>query len=286
MLMLASKRERKVIKARVLETMVYKALSRSRLPDIDYALNPYIGCWHSCTYCYARLYVKNSAVSKNWGNVVLVKKNIVEVLSREVKNLRLGVVGIGTITDAYQPIEAIYSLTRRSIGILLKEGFQVSIQTKNPLILRDLDLLEKYRDRVDVGLTITTFNSRVAEFIEPRAPPPKARANALHKVSEVGVKTWIFYGPVIPSLNDDDSTIDEIIELAKDTGSEVLVDRLHIKNFMHKPHHPLNKLISLTKKYEWRDFLTKVMNKCLKARVKCMEAFTETYSQRALEEFI
>jgi len=275
-----------VIKARVLETVVYKALSRSGLPDIDYALNPYIGCWHSCIYCYARLYVRNSAVSKDWGNVILVKKNVVEVLSREVKHLRLGVVGIGTITDAYQPIEAIYGLTKESIDLLLKKGFQVSIQTKNPLILRDLDLLEKYRNSVDVGLTITTFNSRVAEFIEPRAPPPKTRANALYKLSEIGIKTWIFYGPVIPSLNDDDSTIDEIIELAKDTRSEVLIDRLHIKNFMYKPDHPLNKLISLTKKYEWRNFLTKVMNKCLKAGVKCMEAFTKTYSQRALEEFI
>ncbi len=275
-----------MVRARVLETNVYKALSRSGLPDIDYALNPYIGCWHSCTYCYARIYVRNSVVSRNWGSVILVKKNIVEVLSREVKRLKLGAVGVGTITDAYQPLEAIYGLTRRSIDVLLKEGFQVSIQTKNPLILRDLDLLEKHRDHVDIGLTITTFNPRVAEFIEPRAPPPKARASALRKASERGFKTWIFYGPVIPSLNDDDSTIDEIIELAKDTGSKIFIDRLHVKSFMYMPNHPLNELISLTRKYEWRSFLTKVMNKCLKAGVKCVEAFTKTYSQRALEEFI
>ncbi len=275
-----------MIKARVLEVTVYRALSRSGLPDIDYALNPYIGCWHSCIYCYARTYVKNSAVSRSWGNVILVKKNIVEVLSKEVKRLRSGTVGVGTITDAYQPLEAVYGLTRRSIDILLNEGFRVSIQTKNPLILRDLDILERHRDRVDIGFTITTFNPRVAEFIEPHAPPPKARASALRKISERGVNTWIFYGPVIPSLNDDESTVDEIIELAKDSGSEIIIDRLHIKGFMHTPSHPLNKLISSTRKYEWRKFLTKVMNKCLKAGVKCVEAFAKAYSQRALEEFI
>lgn len=272
-------------RVRVLETTVYRALSRSGLSDVDYALNPYIGCWHSCTYCYARLYVRNSAISKNWGSVILVKKNIVETLSREVKHLRPGVVGVGTITDAYQPLEAIYSLTRGSIDVLLKEGFRVSIQTKNPLILRDLDLLEEYRDKVDVGLTITTFNSRIAEFIEPRAPPPKARASALYKVSERGIKTWIFYGPIIPSLNDNDSTIDEIIELAKNTESEILIDRLRVKNFMYKHSHPLHKLISSTRNYEWGNFLSKVLNKCLEAGVKCMEAFTKTKSQRALEEF-
>ncbi len=249
---------------------VKEALSRSGLPDLDYALNPYIGCWHVCIYCYARLYTGDRRVSENWGNIVLVKENIVETLRREVRRKKPGVVGVGTITDAYQPVEAMYELTRKSILILLENGFHTSIQTKNPLVLRDLDILKKYKDRVDVGFTITTLDEGTARIIEPRAPPPKARAKALERISEEGVETWLFYGPIIPGINDDEETISSLVELARQTGSTLYYDKLRVKRFMEKPDHPLYIVAERAKRYPWRKLYARIREVCRRRGVKCM----------------
>jgi len=260
---------------KVVEVRVEQALSRSGLPDIDYALNPYMGCSHACIYCYARLYTRHSEASREWGRVVVVKKNIVDVLSREVKLYKRGVVGVSTITDPYQPVEAIYGLTRKSIALLLESGFHVSIQTKNTLILRDLDMLAKHRDRVDVGFTITTPIKEVARVIEPHSPPPAARAQALKAISSMGIDTWIFYGPVIPELNDDRETVDWILEIARETRSRVLVDRLHIKPFMKSSDNVLSNLIAKATSKWWKSFTEFFMKKCNEMRVECIPGFAE-----------
>lgn len=260
---------------RVLYVRVVRGLSRSGLPDLDYALNPYIGCWHGCIYCYARLYTWLREASINWGSVVGVKINLLEVLEREVRYLRPGVVGVSTITDPYQPIEAIYKLTRRSIELLLKHGFHVSIQTKNTLILRDLDILKQYRDRVDVGFTITTLDNRVAEIIEPKSPPPKTRVEALKKISNNNIETWIFYGPVIPGLNNDRKTIYELLRLARETHSKLYIDKLHIKNFMYNEKHPLNKYIREAKDFNWDRFYNEIEDLCKEYNIECIMGYAE-----------
>ncbi len=259
----------------VKEVIVSKALSRSKLPDLDYAFNPYIGCWHSCVYCYARLYTRIREVSENWGDIVYVKKNIVEVLSKELKYLRRGTIGVGTITDAYQPIEAVYKITRRAIELMVKHGFHTSIQTKNTLILRDLDILVEYNGLIDVGFTITTLNKDIARIIEPRSSPPQARAYALEKISLNNIKTWIFYGPVIPGLNDDQETIDSIIELAYSTNSIVLIDKLHVKKFMYHRNHPLYTYIGKIRTYNWDKFYERIFETCRKRNVKCFIGLAE-----------
>jgi len=259
-----------VSKPTIYSVKVKEALSRSGLPDLDYALNPYIGCWHACIYCYARLYTGDRRVSENWGDIILVKENIVETLRREVKRRKPGVVGVGTITDAYQPVEALYGLTRKSIRILLENGFHTSIQTKNPLVLRDLDILKKYKDRVDVGFTITTLDKDIARIIEPRAPPPKARAKALERISEEGIETWVFYGPIIPGLNDDEETISGLVELVRQTGSILYYDKLRVKKFMEKPDHPLYTVAERAKRYPWRKLYAKIREECRRRKVKCM----------------
>jgi hypothetical protein len=124
---------------------VKTALSKSGLYDLDYAYNPYVGCFHGCVYCYARAYVRDEEVSRNWGTVVYIKENILEVLREEVKRKPRGVVGVSTLTDPYQPIEAGEGLTRRGIQVLLQGNFKVSIQTKSPLVTRDIDILKSYR---------------------------------------------------------------------------------------------------------------------------------------------
>lgn len=207
----------------VREVSVKRALSKSGLKEIDYSLNPYYGCVFGCTYCYARVFTPHAEASSKWGEVVGVKVNLLEVLGREVNSLRKGVVGVSTITDPYQPVEGVYRLTRGALRILLESGFRVSIQTKSPMVIRDLDLISRHRGSVDVGVTLTTLDAELAYRLEAGAPPPKARVEALKRVASVGVETWVFLGPVIPDLNDRD--FEGILRLAKETGSRVVYDR-------------------------------------------------------------
>jgi len=271
---------------KVLFTKVSHGLSRSNLPDLDYALNPYIGCLHGCIYCYARLYTKQGEASSNWGKVVVVKENLLKVLREEVRKYRSGVVGLSTITDPYQPIEAIYRLTRGSLKILLKNGFHVSIQTKNTLVLRDLDLLIKYHNKVDVGFTITTLNTHIAKIIEPYSSPPYSRAKALKKIADKNIETWIFYGPVIPGLNDDLGTIREILNLAVETNSKVLIDNLHVKPFMKKPEHPLREYIVKLNRKWWGKFVEEVMKKCREYNIECIKGYAEPSKITTLDKYL
>ncbi|MEM0355940.1 MAG: radical SAM protein [Desulfurococcaceae archaeon] len=254
-----------------------KALSKTSLPGLNYALNPYIGCSHGCIYCYAKLYTNINDVYMNWGSVVYVKKNLLNKLLNETKSLERGSVGIGTITDAYQPIEAYFKLTRKSIEILLSRGFEISIQTKNPLVLRDAQILVKHRDRVNVGFTITTISTRKSTYIEPKAPPPFCRINALIKLNTMGLNTWVFYGPVIPGFNDDDETMSRIMELCLETGSTLYVDPLRIKPFMLNENYPLHSYVSqASSKYWLNSLLEKIRKKCLEMGIHCRSGFEET----------
>ncbi|ABN69461.1 Radical SAM domain protein [Staphylothermus marinus F1] len=266
---------------------VKKALSRSGLPDLDYALNPYMGCYHGCIYCYARLYTWIKEIRENWGEIIAVKKNLINVLEKEIKYLRRGIVGVGTITDPYQPVEAIYRLTRKSIELLLSHGFHISIQTKNTLILRDIDLLTKHKHSVDVGFTITSLNDKKSRIYEPKASPPSMRAYALKQLSSKGIDTWIFYGPVIPGYNDDLDTRIKIIELARETGSKILIDRIHIKKFMYNRSHPLHKILFIARNYPWKRFIYETMKLCRKYNVDCIPGFAEpSKNKTTLDSFI
>lgn len=199
---------------------VKSALSRSGLKELDYSLNPYYGCVYSCTYCYARFFTPQRDASENWGEIVYVKDNLLDVLSKEVHSVRKGIVGISTITDPYQPVESIYKLTRASIELLLKKGFRISIQTKSPLILRDLDILRRYSKLVDVGFTVTTMNNY--REVEPKAPPPKARLEALRKLINEGIETWLFIGPIIPGVTED---FEEIIREVSNIKARIVYDK-------------------------------------------------------------
>jgi len=260
---------------KVIYVEVKSALVKSGLPDIDYALNPYAGCQHSCLYCYARLYTRYRDAAENWGEVVYVKKNLLQVLDRETRYMRRGVVGVGTITDPYQPIEEREMLTRQSVELLLRRGFHVSIQTKSSLILRDLGLFQRYKDRVDVGFTITTLDRDKARFIEPHAPEPQQRVQALKLLSSKGIETWIFLGPVIPGINDDAKDLEDLVVLAAETNSKLLVDRLRVRPFMFST--PLKKHAVLALKFNWRKLFEHVEELCRRYKVECFVGLGEDH---------
>lgn len=210
----------------VRQVHVKTALSPSRLKGYDYSLNPYRGCQHACVYCYSPAVLRED---RQWGSFVDVKLNLPRVLSREVVRRRKGVVGISTVTDAYQPVEGRYRVTRACLRQLLKKDFPIVIQTKSALVLRDLDLIEKFSDR-EVGFTITTLDDALASRYEPGASKVEDRLMALEKIGARGVNTWVFLGPVMPYLTDRGDDLEVLISRLAEAGvREVIADRLNYR---------------------------------------------------------
>ena len=211
---------------------------------------------------------------KDWGRIVIAKINVVDVLRRELKSLRPNKIFIGTITDPYQPVEALYKLTRKALDVILRNNVRVSIQTKNSLILRDLDILLNNRNLVDVGITITTLNSKVSRKYEPLASPPQARVKTLRTLSSNGIKTWIFVGPIIPKETDDINMLKEIILLAKETKSFIIFDKFRVKDFMMEKWCKIRGVAMEAIRYNWKDLYAKIDSICKELNVRCQKAFS------------
>lgn len=205
------------------EITVKTALSPSKLPGLDYALNPYRGCAHACAYCYAPSVIHWD--KGKWGELVEAKVNLPRILSKELRVKKKGFVGLGTVTDPYQPAEKKYEITRLCLELLLMHDFPVCIQTKSSLVLRDIDLLKKFTN-IEVGVTLTTLDESVRAKMEPGASTVEERLRALDELEKNGIKTWVFLGPVMPYITDVEALIDAISEVKPRC---VLVDKLRLK---------------------------------------------------------
>ena len=170
-------------------------LSESKV--FDYAVNPYIGCEHGCTYCYARFMKRASGHKEPWGKFVDVKINAPILLQREMRKRKAGRVWISGVCDPYQPLERKYELTKRCLEVLSRHGWPVTIQTKSPLVLRDIEILKKFGD-IEVGFTITTSDEAIRKTFEPNAPSIKERIEALGKLHDIGLKTFAMIAPLLP----------------------------------------------------------------------------------------
>jgi len=201
-------------------------LGKSGIDGMDYAVNPYLGCSHACAYCYARFMRRMGHPGERWGGFVDVKVNAVDVLKSEAARRPRGRVMMSSVTDAYQPLDRKHQLTRRCLEVLLEHGYGVDILTKSDLVTRDLDLFKKFDD-VEVGLTITCLDDGVRMAFEPGASPVKARLDALKLLSEEGIPTYAFLGPMLPYLSDEH--LDELLNTLADRVGRLLVDRLNIK---------------------------------------------------------
>lgn len=210
---------------KVREVACLSAIVPSKLPGLRYALNPYRGCQTGCRYCYAPAILRDS---RPWGTYVEVKRNIPFILAKELRHADPGVVGIGTVTDGYQPIEGRYKVTRYCLEVLVRNDWPVSIQTKSSLVLRDTDLLQKLTRR-DVGVTITTMDEGMRRAIEPFSSPAPKRLETLRKLNEAGIDTWAFIGPILPEATD--RGLEGLLAGIAEAGTKkVLVDRLRLKD--------------------------------------------------------
>ena len=202
------------------------ALSKSGLFNVDYALNPYRGCEHNCIYCYAPSIIKEK---REWGKFVDVKINIPTVLANELKRKKKGLVYISSVTDAYQPIEKKYEITRKCLNVLLNSDFPITIQTKSILVLRDLDIIKKFSNK-DIGFTITTIDDEDRKKYEPNSSSTEEKINALKEIAELNIDTWVFIGPFLPYITDKDENIEKLIKkLAEIKVKNVMIDKLNLK---------------------------------------------------------
>ncbi len=213
---------------KITEVKCKTALSKSRLPGLDYSLNPYTGCQHNCAYCYVPNVMR--IPRGNWGSFVKTKTNIPNVLLKEIRKKEKGVVGISTVTDPYQPIERKYRLTRYCLEQLLIYNFPICIQTKSNLIVRDIDLISKFSN-AEVMFSIGTLNDSERKLLEPFSSSIQNRLDALKRFSNTNVKTSVFFGPIYPTVTKKD--VEELFEIFSTYNiSEILIDKFNIRKDM------------------------------------------------------
>ena len=194
-------------------------------PDIsfDQSINPYRGCEHGCSYCYARpthAFLGHSP-GLDFETELYAKTNAAEVLRQELSRRRYEprTIALGTVTDPYQPIEREHRITRAVLEVLEEARHPVGIVTKSALVVRDIDILARMarRDLVKVALSVTTLDRRLARSMEPRATTPSRRLEAVRRLSEAGIPAQVMVAPIVPGLNDHE--IEAILEAARDAGA-------------------------------------------------------------------
>lgn len=212
----------------VQEVTCKSILSRSAIPTVDYGVNPYTGCQHGCVYCYGVFMKRFTGHAEPWGDFVDVKVNAAQVLRRQLRRVKPGLVMLSTVTDPYQPLEEEYGVTRACLMELLPYDLPVCLLTKSALVLRDIALLKRLKG-VEVAFTITTLDEGVKGIFEPRSSSTRERLAALAELAAAGIKTWVFFGPMLPYFSDAEEGIDDMFTEAKKAGAEyILVDRLNL----------------------------------------------------------
>jgi DNA repair photolyase len=184
-----------------------------------YVINPYTGCQHGCSYCYARFIKRFSGHREPWGEFVDVKINAPDLLRVEISKKRRGRVWVSGVCDPYQPLEEKYELTRRCLEILKQHNWPVVIQTRSPLVLRDMDIIKEARE-FEVGFTVTTSEDETRKLFEPNAPPIGERIKVLDEFHRAEVKTYAMIAPILPGA-------ETLPELLAGKVDYVLVDRMN-----------------------------------------------------------
>ena len=192
-------------------------LSNSKV--YTYVINPYTGCEHSCSYCYARFIKRFSGHKESWGEFVDVKINAPDLLKAEIRKKKRGTVWVSGVCDPYQPLEEKYELTRRCLETLKQNHWPVVIQTRSPLVLRDMDIIKDAKE-FEVGLTVTTADDETRKLFEPNAPPIGDRIRTLDEFHKAEVKTYAMIAPILPGA-------EALPELLAGKVDYVLVDRMN-----------------------------------------------------------
>jgi len=178
---------------------------------IKFTLNPYTGCGHGCLYCYARSYIRGFEKPHPKRGLM---RNLLHDLRLVPKN---SLIELSASSDPYTPPEARLGITRRVLRAIASRGFKILIVTKSNLITRDVDILSTSRS--SVAITITTLDHELARRLEPGAPPPSARLEAIKKLTDAGIPVTVRLDPIIPYLNDSIGSISDVVAAASEAGA-------------------------------------------------------------------
>jgi DNA repair photolyase len=217
--------ERRADQARYQEIACRSALNRVRGMPFEWTLNPYRGCTHGCHYCYARRYHTQFEMNADdeFASMILVKKNFVEVLTRELAkpSWKGEYIAVGTATDCYQPIEGHYKLTRRSIEALLRARNPIGIVTKGPMVVRDRDLLVALSriTTCTVYMSVPTVDEQAWSRLEPGTAHPLQRLRAVRELVDAGVHAGVLMNPIVPGFSSSRSKLERTVKAIADHGA-------------------------------------------------------------------
>ncbi len=197
----------------------------------DYTVNPYVGCQHRCTYCYARFMKRFTGHKEPWGEFVDVKINAPDLLGKDINKKPPGRVWISGVSDPYQPIEKKYELTRKCLEILVGCGWPITIQTKSPLVLRDINLFTRSAN-IEVGLSVTTAEDDIRKLFEPNAPSIKERIKALGELHHQSIRTYAMIAPILPGAEGLAARLSGKVDY-------ILIDRMnyHYGDWVYRKHN-------------------------------------------------
>jgi DNA repair photolyase len=229
----------------------------------DYVINPYVGCQHGCSYCYARFMKRFSGHLEPWGLFADVKINAPELLRKEITKKKRGRVWMSGVCDPYQPLEVKYELTRRCLEILAANEWPVTIQTRSPLVLRDLDILKGARD-LEAGLSVTTADDKIRRLFEPYATSVEDRLDTLEELHQNGIRTYAMIAPVLPGA-------EALAEVLAGKVDHIIIDRMnyHYADWIYRK----NKMENVLSDEYFRKVSDSITDVCKKSGITCEVVF-------------
>ena len=204
-------------------SVLNKVTSKRGLP-FTHAINPYRGCEFGCRYCYARYTHEFLEMQPaEFEQKIYFKQNAAWLLEQELKRLKPGTeIALGTATDPYQPLERKLRITRSLLEVFARNGgFRLGVVSKSALVTRDIDVLQEVAkvNQLTVSITVTTTDAKLARILEPRAPRPDLRINALAELRKVGIRAGVMCSPLMPGITDLRSSIESVARTASNAGA-------------------------------------------------------------------
>jgi len=264
------------------KALLNRCVSKRKLP-FTWTINPYRGCEFACKYCYAR-YTHEFMEMRDgldFERKIYVKQQTAWLLRQELKRVKPGEqIAIGTATDPYQPAEKRFEITRSMLEEIARHrGLELGIVTKSDLVVRDIELLREVAryNSLYISLTVTTVNTRLARILEPRAPRPDLRLQAVTKLAQAGLNVGVICSPVMPGITDSPAGLDKVVRGAKEAGARyVYSNALFLKPcsanvFLPFLEQEFPQLVeSYRKRYEGHAFVSKAYRERLSAMMAAL----------------
>jgi len=248
---------------------------KSNLPDVDFVINPYVGCAHGCKYCYARFMKRFTGHTEPWGSFVDIKINAPDLIPKDTNKYRRKSITISSVTDPYQPIEGKYKLTRKILERLIPLQPNLDLLTKSDLVVRDIDLFKEFKN-CTVTLSFSVTDEKLRKQIEILSSTAEQKMNALKVLHRSKIYTALFISPIFPQITD----WKKIINQTKSFVDEYWFENLNlypsikgeIFNFLRKSKLELiekyREIYSKNSNY-WNTEENKIKEFCKKNKVSC-----------------